>query len=157
VGPDRSSARRSNVEAIFPCSSALASDETGPFGPRARTIASDSGAQVVCDRFGDIWITPIVAARHWPGLHSRRPGLSEAPPSAFAQRHSLRCPAARRGRPHRPDDAQAEPRETDVGDRTAAFVGHRAAGSPWSSVGCEPGPGAAFQGSLAAAESVLSR
>ena len=34
------------------------------------------------------------------------------------------------GRLHHPDDAQGEPREVDVGDRAAAFVGHRAAGSP---------------------------
>ena len=44
--------------------------------------------------------------------------------------HALSCLAARGGRLHRPDDAQAERREVDVRRRAAAFVGHRAAGLP---------------------------
>ena len=43
--------------------------------------------------------------------------------------HALSCRAARGGRLHRPDDAQAERRGADVRRRTA-FVGHPAAGSP---------------------------
>ncbi len=34
------------------------------------------------------------------------------------------------GRPHRPDDPQAEPRDPDRRRRTAAFIGHDTAGSP---------------------------
>ena len=54
----------------------------------------------------------------------------------------LRCPctsrlAARGGRLHSPDDAQADRREADVRRRAAAFVGRRAAGLP------TPGPVAA--------------
>jgi hypothetical protein len=44
--------------------------------------------------------------------------------------HALSCIAARGGRLHRPDDAQAEPRGADVRRRAAAVVGRRAAGSP---------------------------
>ena len=47
-----------------------------------------------------------------------------------SQRHALCCLAARGGRLHGPDDAQAEPREADVRRRAAAFGRHRAAGSP---------------------------
>ena len=44
--------------------------------------------------------------------------------------HAFSCLAARGGRLHRPNDAQAERREADVRRRAAAFVGHPAAGSP---------------------------
>ena len=54
-------------------------------------------------------------------------------PTAASRRclcHALSCLAARGGRLHCPDDAQAEPREADVRRRAVAFVGRRAAGSP---------------------------
>ena len=44
--------------------------------------------------------------------------------------HALSCLAARGGRLHCPDDAQAERREADVRRRAAALVGLRAAGLP---------------------------
>ena len=50
--------------------------------------------------------------------------------SSRSLRQALSCVAARGGRLHSPDDAQVEPREADVRRRAAAFVGHRAAGSP---------------------------
>ena len=44
--------------------------------------------------------------------------------------HALSCLAARGGRLHPLDDAQAEPRGPDVRRRTTGFVGRRAAGLP---------------------------
>jgi hypothetical protein len=55
--------------------------------------------------------------------------ITRPPAAALLECHALSCLAARRGRLHRPDDAQAEPREADV-RRRAAFVGHRVAGLP---------------------------
>jgi FG-GAP-like repeat/ASPIC and UnbV len=55
------------------------------------------------------------------------PGV-QAP--ALPHRHALSCLAARGGRLHRPDDAQAERREADVRRRAAASLGHPAAGLP---------------------------
>ena len=42
---------------------------------------------------------------------------------------------------HRPDDAQAEPREADVGHGAAALVRHRAAGLPRDPSSARPSPG----------------
>ena len=50
--------------------------------------------------------------------------------------HALSRLAARGGRLHRPDDAQAEPREVDVGRRAIASVGLLTAGSPRTQPSC---------------------
>jgi hypothetical protein len=106
----------------------------GPSGrpPRPLRCGPDAGAACAGGRL--VWHQPERCNRRQPGLQavrSARLHLSDHPRlSGRALCHALSCLAARGGRLHCRDDAQAERREADVRRRAAAFVGHRAAGSP---------------------------
>jgi hypothetical protein len=106
----------------------------GPSGrpPRPLRCGPDAGAACAGGRL--LWHQPERCNRRQPGLQavrSARLHLSDHPRlSGRALCHALSCLAARGGRLHCRDDAQAERREADVRRRAAAFVGHRAAGSP---------------------------